>query len=108
MGELFYENVGLFREEKKLKYALLTIQDWIEKLPLMGVSDKNKTYNTNLKEFIEFKNMLNIGKVIIESALKREESRGAHYRIDFKDESKDFQKQIVALKKDEDVVVELI
>ena len=32
---------------------------------------------------------------IIESALKREESRGCHYRSDFKEKKKDFEKHLI-------------
>ena len=35
------------------------------------------------KEEYEFKNMLIVSKLIIQSALQRKESRGAHYRLDY-------------------------
>ena len=86
LGVEFYKNVGLFRSKEKLESTLKKVLEWKEKLPLMGVSDKSKTYNTNLKEFIEFSNLLTIAQAVILSALKREESRGAHYRSDFPQE----------------------
>ncbi len=95
LGELLYTNVGLFRNEKKLQYALEQIIQWQNDLELMGIGDKSKIYNTNLKEFYEFKNMLQLSQVVILSALKRKESRGAHYRIDYKNENKSFQKESI-------------
>ena len=49
----------------------------------MGLMDKTKVYNTNLIEFLEFKNMLELAELIIISAINRQESRGAHFRVDF-------------------------
>jgi len=65
----------------------------------MGVTDKSEKYNTNLLEFIEFTNMLQLSEVVILSALKREESRGAHYRSDYPHEVKNFAKKIVSKNK---------
>ena len=85
-----YNNVGLFRNEKDLKNALKQVEEWIEQIKNMGIGDKSRIYNTNLKEFLEFKNMLDISKEVIKSAILRKESRGAHYRIDYPKESKEF------------------
>jgi len=45
----------------------------------MGVSDNSKVYNSNFIEFLEFQNMLEICENVVSSALKRDESCGAHY-----------------------------
>ena len=45
----------------------------------MGVSDKSKVYNTNLVEFLEFRNILDVSEAIINGAIKREVSSGAHF-----------------------------
>ena len=95
LGIEFYKDVGLFRTKEKLETALNKVQEWKTQLPKMGISDKEKRYNTNLKEFIEFSNMLDIAEVIVKSALAREESRGAHYRSDFKEESIQFSKKSI-------------
>jgi succinate dehydrogenase / fumarate reductase flavoprotein subunit len=95
IGELFYNNVGLFREEKKLKSALDKINQIDNDIKFMGIDDKSKHYNTNLKEFLEFKNIVDISKIIILSAIQRKESRGAHYRVDFPDEDISFEKETI-------------
>jgi succinate dehydrogenase/fumarate reductase flavoprotein subunit len=48
----------------------------------MGVNDESKVYNTNFIEFLEFQNMLEICEKVVTSALKRDESCGAHYMED--------------------------
>ncbi|MEA1983185.1 MAG: FAD-binding protein, partial [Campylobacterota bacterium] len=79
VGSLLYKNVGIVRTEDELLHAKEEITTLSEKLPLMGVSDKSKEYNTNLVEFLEFRNTLYIASVVIESALNRKVSCGAHY-----------------------------
>ena len=49
----------------------------------MGVKDKSRVMNTNLIEFLEFANMLQLAEIVVVSALNRKESRGSHYRSDF-------------------------
>jgi succinate dehydrogenase / fumarate reductase flavoprotein subunit len=84
IGDLFYKHVAIKRNEQSLNLALKEIQNIKSQLPLMGVNDKSKIYNSNLIEFLEFKNMLEICEKVIISALKRKESCGAHFRSDFK------------------------
>ena len=99
IGELFYKNVGIRREEKTLQSALQRIQAIKQDIPKMGVSDRSKVYNTNLIEFLEFINIVELAEVVVLSALQRQESRGAHFREDFQKEDKAFQAHsIVSLK----------
>ena len=70
-----WQNVGIFRNEESLNKALNDIEQ-IEK-------EFNKPdYCANSDEY-ELRNMLITSKLVIKSALKRNESRGAHYRTDF-------------------------
>lgn len=83
LGELFYKKAGIIKEKKALKEALLEVEKMQENYTLMGLGDRSRVYNTNLIEFIKFKNTLTLGKALLVSAIKREESRGAHFRSDF-------------------------
>lgn len=82
LGDLFYQKVGIVRNKIDLEMVQKEIQSIKAKLPLMGVTDKSKIYNTNLIEFLEFKNMLDLCELVLEGALLRKESVGAHFRID--------------------------
>jgi succinate dehydrogenase / fumarate reductase flavoprotein subunit len=82
LSEIFYTNVGLVREDAGLKAVLNVIRQMQKELPLMGPKDKSKIYNTNLIEFIEFCNKIELSEIIVVSAINRSESRGAHYRAD--------------------------
>jgi len=56
----------------------------------MGIKDNSKIYNTNFVEFLEFKNMLELSRLVLKGAISREESRGAHFRSDFPNEDDKF------------------
>jgi succinate dehydrogenase / fumarate reductase flavoprotein subunit len=47
------------------------------------IEDRGTKYNTEVLEVVEFENLLDLAEVLVESALGREESRGAHSREDF-------------------------
>jgi len=79
LAEIFYTKVGIIRDEKSLKTALSEVEEIKAKLPIMGISDKSKVYNTNFIEFLEFINILDLAEVIIKSAINRKESCGAHF-----------------------------
>ncbi len=78
---LMWRNVGIEREKNGLEEALQKIRFW-QKYAL-------RTLRTTLRGW-EMQNMLITSFLITESALKRQESRGAHFRLDFpeKDEKK--------------------
>jgi succinate dehydrogenase/fumarate reductase flavoprotein subunit len=82
LANIFYNNVGLVRDDMGLKAVLGAIRQMQKELPFMGPRDKSKICNTNLVEFIEFGNKIELSEIIVVSAISRVESRGAHYRID--------------------------
>jgi len=90
LGTLFYEQVGLVRDASGLQNAYETVKLLQRQLPEMGVKDRSKTYNTNLVEFLEFKNMLILAEAVAEGALRRQESRGAHFRKDYSEQDPAF------------------
>ena len=82
VGEMFYKKVGIIRKESELLHAQEEIRLLQEQLPLMGIKDSSKVYNTNLIELIEFRNMLDVCEVVVQSALARKESCGAHFIVE--------------------------
>jgi succinate dehydrogenase / fumarate reductase flavoprotein subunit len=47
------------------------------------IEDRGSKYNTEVLEVVELENLLDLAEALVESALGREESRGAHSREDF-------------------------
>ncbi len=83
MGKIFYRNAGIVRHEMGLKGVLSAVRQMQRELPFMGIVDKSREFNTNLLEFIEFGNMVELAEVALVCMIGRNESRGAHQREDF-------------------------
>jgi len=77
------ENVGIFREDKKLKTAAGAVKKYRERWGKIRVEDKNSIFNTNLTAALELDFLIDIASSIVRSALERGESRGSHYRNDY-------------------------
>ena len=77
------DNAGVFRSEETLAKQVNIMKDLRERYKNIRIEDKSKIFNTELQEAIEFGHMLDYSLFIVESALARKESRGAHYREDF-------------------------
>lgn len=90
IGKIFYNDVGLFREEEKLEVALEFVKKTQVALKNQAIADKSRVYNKNLVEFLEFKNMIELSEAVVVSAIARQESRGAHFRIDYPQEDSNF------------------
>jgi succinate dehydrogenase/fumarate reductase flavoprotein subunit len=103
LGNLFYEKVGIVRENGQLQEALNEVTRIQEIKNEMGIADKNKENNQNLIEFLEFQNALLLAPMIISAAIKRDESRGAHYKVGFEQADETFKKHIVLQLEKEEV-----
>jgi len=100
LGKLFYENVGIVRVNNALQKALDETLDMQANLNEMGVLDKSPTNNSNLIELLEFSNALLLAPSIISSAIARNESRGAHFKIGFEaQDDENFSKNITLQRK---------
>ncbi len=98
LGREFFDKCGIFRDEK----SLLKLKEFVQKIDdltdLMGIADKDRVFNTNLVEYLEFLNIITIAKLVIDSAIERKESRGAHFRTDYPKIDEKFENHIVLKK----------
>ena len=78
-------NVNVFRNEAGLKQALRDIRTAREKYADVYVADPSRTFNTDLIQTIEMRNLLDTAEAIALGALAREEFRGAHWRQEFQE-----------------------
>ena len=74
---------GIYRDGPTLTKAVDQIRVLKERFAKAGIDDHSHTFNTELTALLELSGMLDVAQTIIESALHREESRGAHQRTDF-------------------------
>ena len=77
------DNAGVFRTEETLKKQDAILKDLRKRFSDIRIDDKSKIFNTDLQEAIELGHMLDYALFIVESAIARKESRGAHYREDY-------------------------
>lgn len=77
------ENAGVFRTEESLKKQKEILKELHKRYKNIRIDDKSNVYNTDLQEAIELGHMLDYAAFIVEGALARKESRGAHYRNDY-------------------------
>lgn len=78
-------NVNVFREESALKDALRDIREARELYQQVFVGDKSRTFNTDLLQTLEMRNILDIAEAITLGALARNEFRGAHWRKEYQE-----------------------
>ena len=105
IGNLLFNNLGLFRNEKKISALIKTLEELNLEIENMGIVDKSKIYNKNLVEFLEFRNILNVALLASISALNRKESRGSHFRLDYPSEMQKYEKNTIIKKVDDKIVV---
>ncbi len=74
MNSEFY----VFRNMKGMKNAKKRLASLVGRFSKVYVSDKSRVYNTNLRDVLEIKNLLDLAMIVVESAIRRHESRGAH------------------------------
>ncbi len=77
------EYCGVFRTEEVMTEGLIKIQELKAKYAQIYVDDQDTCWNTELVEALELQNIMIVGEMILTSALKRQESRGAHAREDY-------------------------
>lgn len=82
LQETMWKYVGIARDEKRLKLGLKEIEKIKKDFKNIKIR-KGLKDNIELKMFLETEKMFGLCEAIIESAIMRKESRGAHYRTDY-------------------------
>jgi fumarate reductase flavoprotein subunit len=73
---------GIYRSGPAMAKGLDTLGELQGRIGKVGIADTSRSFNTELLAALELANMLDIGECILQSGLRREESRGAHQRTD--------------------------
>ncbi|RKD23842.1 succinate dehydrogenase flavoprotein subunit [Ammoniphilus oxalaticus] len=85
LGEWMTDNVTVVRFNDRLQKTDDKILELMERYKRINVSDSAKWNNQSATFTRQLWNMLELARVITIGALKRDESRGAHYKPDFPD-----------------------
>jgi succinate dehydrogenase flavoprotein subunit len=83
MQKTMEQSAGIYRTGDLLKKAVGTLQQLQERFVDIAIEDRSRTFNTERATALELSFMLDVASAIVNSALRREESRGAHQRTDF-------------------------
>jgi len=101
LQDLMQEQVGIVRNERDLQDALEAIDRLRDRTGRVAVSG-NREYNPGWHTALDLRNLLTFSEVIARAALERQESRGAHTRLDFPDKDETYGKLIIAIRRDAD------
>ena len=82
LQETMQDLAGIFRDERDLSQALLDIQEMKERAGQLSISG-SRMFNPGWHLCRDLKSMLTIAEAVTRSALARQESRGAHSRLDY-------------------------
>jgi fumarate reductase flavoprotein subunit len=77
------QSAGIYRAGESLKRGAETLRGLHDRCADIAIEDRSRTFNTERIAALELSFMLDVADAIINSALQREESRGAHQRTDF-------------------------
>ncbi|HEY7311418.1 MAG TPA: fumarate reductase (quinol) flavoprotein subunit [Gemmataceae bacterium] len=83
MQQIMEQSVGIYRCGSTLTEAADKLRRLQERFRAVALQDHSRTFNTELTAALELSYMLDVAETIVQSALRREESRGAHQRTDF-------------------------
>ena len=83
MHKTMEESAGIYRTGASLGRAVDTLRGLRDRIAGVTIEDRSRTFNTERTAALELSFMLDVADAIVNTALLREESRGAHQRTDF-------------------------
>ena len=83
LGETMTKHATILRYNPGLDQADAKIVELLDRFENVNLSDKTQWANTSFAFTRQLYNMLQLGRVIVQGARLRDESRGAHYKPDF-------------------------
>jgi fumarate reductase flavoprotein subunit len=83
MQQTMERSAGIYRSGVSLNEAAGKLRQLQERAANVAISDHSRTFNTELTTALELAFMLDTAEAMVQCALRREESRGAHQRTDF-------------------------
>jgi succinate dehydrogenase / fumarate reductase flavoprotein subunit len=82
LATVMYDYAGVFRTRERLEHCLSTIGELRARGAEVVVDDTGDRFNTDLLSVFELESMLEMADCLVTGALARQESRGAHTRLD--------------------------
>jgi fumarate reductase flavoprotein subunit len=76
-------SAGVYRDQESLAQGKEKLQELRQRFRRLSLKDTTRAFNVELVAALELGSMLDVAEAILDSALARRESRGAHARRDF-------------------------
>jgi len=81
--DAMWDDVGVMRDAAGLKRAIETLAAIGAELLSTGIADDDHAFNMGWHDWLNLRSLTEVSGVIARAALRRENSRGAHFRTDF-------------------------
>jgi succinate dehydrogenase / fumarate reductase flavoprotein subunit len=83
LGDTMTKHATVIRYNKGLRQADEKIVEILDRYKNVSLADRSQWANTSFAFARQLKNMLELARVVVQGAILRDESRGAHYKPDF-------------------------
>lgn len=101
MSEVMYKNATIVRINKNLEETDVKLQEFQERWHNINITDGGAYSNQTIMYVRQLRGMMDLARVIVGGALRRNESRGSHYKPEFpKRDDENFLKTTLATYKD--------
>ena len=81
--DTMWDDVGVVRDRAGIERGLAAVERIEAELLSLGVADADRRFNLTWHDWLNLRSLCEISRVIALAALRRENSRGAHFRSDF-------------------------
>jgi fumarate reductase flavoprotein subunit len=81
--DLMWDDVGIVRDEASLRRGTAKLGQIEAELLQTGIADTGRAFDMTWSDWLNLRSQIEMSQVIAQAALKRENSRGAHFRSDF-------------------------
>ncbi|MGC2079927.1 MAG: FAD-binding protein [Xanthobacteraceae bacterium] len=81
--DTMWDDVGVMRHRAGMERGLAALDAIEAELLDSGVADRDRRFNLTWHDWLNLRSLCEISRVVALAALRRENSRGAHYRSDF-------------------------
>jgi fumarate reductase flavoprotein subunit len=83
MQAIMEKSAGIYRDGPLLAEGAAKLRELQERYEDINLDDRSRTFNTDLESALELGYMLDVAESMVQCALHRTESRGAHQRTDY-------------------------
>ena len=83
VGRIMSQHIGIFRTRERIAEGQRLLRALRKRAAQVRVQNRGTVFNAELISALELLSVINLAETIVDSALAREESRGAHSRLDY-------------------------